>query len=77
MCRSENGNSITFRKCEGNIGDAVKQEEKLCVDVETLMEFAYLGDRVSEDGECEAVVTARPSSGWVKFRKCGDRRDFL
>ena len=47
------------RKCEGNIGEAVEQEEKLCDKVETLRESIYLGDRVRAGGGCEAAVTAR------------------
>ena len=38
MCWSENGNSkvlrnFTCKKCEGNIGEAVEQEVKLCNEV--------------------------------------------
>ena len=50
----------------------MEQEEKLCDEVETVREFTYLGDRVSEGGGCEAAVTARPRCGWVEFRECGD-----
>ena len=53
----------TCRKCEGNIGEAVEQEEKLCDEVETVREFTYLGDRVSAGGGCEAAVTARTRCG--------------
>ena len=59
------------RICEGNIGEVVEQEEKLC-EVETVNEFTYLGDRVSDGGGCEAAVTARTKCGWVKLRKCGE-----
>ena len=45
------------RKCEGNIGEAVEQKEKLCDKVETVSEFTYFGDSVSEGGGCEAAVT--------------------
>ena len=41
--------------------------EKLCHDVKTVREFAYLGDRESAGGGCEATVTARTRCGWVKF----------
>ena len=51
--------NFTCSKCEGNIGEAVEQEEKLCHKVETVREFTYLGDRVSAVGGCEAAVTAR------------------
>ena len=64
MCQNENGDSkvskkFLCRKCEGNIGKAVEQEEKECDDVETVREFTYLGDRMSAGGGCEAAVTAR------------------
>ena len=49
---------FTCRKRKGNIGEAVEQEEKLCYDVETVMEFTYLGDWLSAGGVCEAAVTA-------------------
>ena len=50
---------FTCRNCDGNIGEAVKQEEKTCDEVETVREFTYLGDMVSAGGGCEAAVTAR------------------
>ena len=50
--------SFTCRKCKGNIGDAVEQEENLCDEVETVREFTYLGDWVSAGGGCKAAVTA-------------------
>ena len=50
---------FTYRKCEGNIGEAVEQEEKLCDEVETAREFIYVGDMVSAGGGCQAAVTAR------------------
>ena len=49
----------------------MKQEVKLCDEVETVSEFAYLGDRVSAGGGCEAAVTARTGCLRVKFRECG------
>ena len=50
--------NFTCSKCEGNIVEAVDQKEKLCDEVKTVREFAYLGDRVSAGGGCEAAVTA-------------------
>ena len=35
------------------------QEDKLCDEVETVMEFTYLDDRESTRGGCEAAITAR------------------
>ena len=63
MCWSENAASkysrnLTCRKCEGNIGEAVEQEVKLCDVVETVGEFTYFGDRVSASGGCETAVAA-------------------
>ena len=57
-----------FRQCEGNIGEAVEQEEKLCGEMKTVREFTYLGDRVSAVGGYYAAVTVRIRSGRVKFR---------
>ena len=38
--------------------------------METVREFTYPGDRVSEG--CEAAVTDRTRCGWVKLRKCSE-----
>ena len=40
--------------------------------METVIEFIYLGDRVSAGGGCEAAVTARRRCGWVRFRECDE-----
>ena len=50
----------------------MEQEVKLCDEVETVCEFTYFGDSVSEGGGCEAAVTARTISRWVKLRVCGE-----
>ena len=60
--------NFTCRKCKGNFGEAVEHEEKLCDEVETVREFAYLGDRVSAGGVCEAVAV-KTRYWWVKFRQ--------
>ena len=52
--------------------EAVDQEEKICGEVDTVMEFTYLGDRVSAGGGCEAAVTVRTRCVWVKFRQCSE-----
>ena len=36
--------NFTYRKCERNIGEAVKQEEKLCDEMETVREFTHTGE---------------------------------
>ena len=48
----------------------MEQEEKFCDEVETVMEFTYLGDRVSAGGGCEAAVTVRTTYGWANLREC-------
>ena len=50
----------------------MEQEEKLCDDVETVMEFTYLDDSLSAVGGCEAAVTARTRCGWDKFMEYSD-----
>ena len=55
---------------EGNAGEAVEHEEKLCDEVETLRQFSYLGDRVNAGGGCETAVSVKTRCGWVKFREC-------
>ena len=60
------------RKCDGNIVEAVEQEEKLCDEVKTVRELKYIDDKVSEGGGCEAAVTARTRCWWVKLRECGE-----
>ena len=60
--------NFTCLGCEGNIGEAVEQEEKLSDEVETVREFTYLGGRMSAGGQCEAAVTARTRCVLVKFR---------
>ena len=63
--------NFTYKKCEGNIGEAVKREENSCDKVESVMEFTYLGNWVSAGGGCEAAVTARTRCGLFRFRECG------
>ena len=53
MCQSEEGDSKVVSNVK-RILEAVKQEEKLCDDVETVRQFTYLGDRMSAGGGCEA-----------------------
>ena len=50
----------------------MEQEEKLCDEVETVMEFTYLVDSVSAGGGNEAAVTDRTRCGLVKFMECGE-----
>ena len=64
--------NFTCKKCEGNIGEAVEQGEKLSDEVETVLEITYLGAMVSAGGGCEAAVTARTRCGWVKYGECGE-----
>ena len=55
MCCSGEGDLTAYLNfacsvCNGNIGEAVEQEEKLCDEVKTVSVFTYLGDRVSVGG---------------------------
>ena len=47
----------------------MEQAVSLCDEVVSVMEFTYLGDRVSAGDGCEAAVTARTRRGWVEFRE--------
>ena len=48
----------------------MEQEENLCDEVERLMEFTYVGDRVSAGEGYEADEIAITRYWWVKFRWC-------
>ena len=48
--------------------ETVKQEEKLCDEVETVQKWTYLGYRVSAGGRFET----RARCGLVKFSKCNE-----
>ena len=64
--------SHTCGKCEGNIGEAVEQEETSCDEVKTVTEIIYVGERVSACGGCEGAVSARTRCWWVRFRECSE-----
>ena len=64
--------NVVGRKCEGNLGEVLERKERLFNEIETIGEFAYLGNRMSAGGGCEAAVTARVRCWWVKLRKCGE-----
>ena len=64
MCQSEKGcfklcKKFLYRKCEGDIGEAVEQEDKLCDEVEAEREVTYFVNRVTAGRGCEADVTIR------------------
>ena len=42
----------------------MEHDKKLCDEIEAVLEFTYIGDRVSAGGGCEAAVTAR-NKMWV------------
>ena len=62
----------TSRICEGNIAEAVEQEERPCNEEETVREFTSLGDRIRTCEKCEAAVIARTRYWRVKHRECGE-----
>jgi len=44
----------------------------LCDNVETVIKFSYLVDRLNAtDGGYEMAVTAKTRIRWMKFRECG------
>ena len=59
-------------RCKKQADGLMNSVEELCEEVETVIGFCYLVDRVNADGGCEAAVTARARNGWVKFRECGE-----
>ena len=52
--------------------EAVRQEGKLCDDVETVREYTCLGDKVRAGGRCKAAVIARTRFWWIRLRECGE-----
>ena len=38
---------LPAKKCQKDIGETVKHEERICNEAETARELTYLGDRVS------------------------------
>ena len=60
-----------YKKCEGNVGQAVELGERSCDAVWAVMEFTYLGDRVNAGGGSDFAVTARARCGRVLLRECG------
>ena len=48
----------------------MEQEEKLCVEVETVKELTYLAGRVSTGGRYEVSIAVRTCCGWVMFMEC-------
>ena len=59
-------------RCIGIMEGTVDSFEKLCDEMETVNGFCYLEDRLNSSGGCEAAVTARVRTGWVRFKKCGE-----
>ena len=57
-------------RCKRPADGSMNSVEELCKEVETVRGFCYLGGWVNAGGGCEAAVTARARTGWVKFREC-------
>ena len=66
------GRDFACGRCKKQADGLMDSVEKLCEEVETVIGFCYLGDRVNAVGGCKAAVTARARIGWVKFRECGE-----
>ena len=43
--------------------------DKLCNELETIIGFCYLGDRLNASNGCEATVTTKVRIDWVGFRE--------
>ena len=65
MCDPNGFKNICCKNFKWNVREAVEQEEKLCDDVEAILEFTYLCDRVSTGGRCEASVSVRRRCGYI------------
>ena len=50
----------------------MEQEEKICDEMEKVIELTFFDGRVSAGGGCEVALTARTRCGWVAFRECGE-----
>ena len=66
--------SFRCRKCNWCLVNVEEQKEHLVNDMETVIDFSYLGDRINSVGGCEAAVTSRTRLGWMKLR---DYRDLF
>ena len=64
--------NFACRQFDGNIVEAVVQEETLGNEVEPVREFTYPGDNWSAGVGCEVAVTARTRCWWVMLRDCGE-----
>ena len=56
-------------RCIEIIEGTVDLMGKLCHEVEPMIGFCYLGDRLNSSGVCEAAVTARIRIRWVRLSK--------
>ena len=72
--------NFTCRKCEGNIGKAEEQTEKLCDEVETVREFIYIGDSVTQMEDVSLLLLPEQDEGGVSLGNvvsCCMEKDFL
>ena len=56
------GKDFVYGSCKKQANGLVGEVEELCEEVETVISFCYLGDRVNASGGCEAAVTGE---NWV------------
>ena len=78
MCESKEGDPefgkrfCVCGRCKQVDNGLVEPVEQLCEGVETVRAFCYFGDRVNASGGCEAAVTGKARTGWVKLKECGE-----
>ena len=70
--RERLGRDFVCGRCKKQADGLVEPVARLCEEVETVRSYCYLGDRVNASGGCEAAVTARARTGWVKLKECGE-----
>ena len=66
------GRDFVCGRCKKQADGFMDSVEELCKEVETVRGVCYVGRRVNAGSSCEAAVTARARTGWVKFRDFGE-----
>ena len=63
--------SFICRRCKGELYET-RQVNGLHIDgheYEIVDKFCYLGDILSQEGDCEHAILKRIQTGWLKFRE--------
>ena len=59
--------NFTCRRCKGNIGEAMEQEEKLCDEVETVREFTFLVTGWVQVEDVRLLWLPEQDVGWLSL----------